>query len=86
MRSELDADFYDDPAIADPYPLYRAIRDHPGCGHGVHGCAGSHVAQLEMQALLRAMVGRVRHVTVADPALGVNDVRYGHRSFRAAFR
>ncbi len=78
----------DERRFADPdrFDLTRDARDHLGFGHGVHRCAGSHVAQLEMQSLLRAMVRRVRSIEVADAELGPNNVLYGYRSFRASFR
>ena len=59
---------------------------HLGFGHGVHRCAGSHVAQLEMQSLLRAMVRRVATIEVGDAELGSNNVLYGYARFRARFR
>ncbi len=74
---------YPDP---DRFDLTRDARDHLGFGHGVHRCAGSHVAQLEMQSLLRAMVRRVRRIEVSEPVPGTNNVLHGYRSFRASFR
>jgi cytochrome P450 len=70
----------------DRFDLRRDAREHLGFGHGVHRCAGSHVAQLEMQSLLRAMVRRVATIDVGDGELGLNNVLYGYRSFRARFR
>jgi cytochrome P450 len=74
---------YPDP---DRFDVTRDARDHMGFGHGVHRCAGSHVAQLEMQSLLRAMVTRVTTIEVGPPEIGLNNVLYGYRSFRAVFR
>lgn len=70
----------------DRFDLTRDAREHLGFGHGVHRCAGSHVAQLEMQALVRAMVARVATIEVGPPEIGLNNVLYGYRSFRAVFR
>ena len=78
-----DERHYADP---DRFDVTRDARDHLGFGHGVHRCAGSHVAQLEMQSLLRAMVTRVATIEVDAPVLGVNNVLYGYRSFQAVFR
>jgi cytochrome P450 len=77
----------DERRFADPdrFDVHRDARDHLGFGHGVHRCAGSHVAQLEMQSLLRAMVARVATIEVGPPAVGLNNVLYGYRGFRAAF-
>lgn len=69
----------------DVFDLRRDAREHLGFGHGVHRCAGSHVAQLEMQSLLRAMVRRVRTIEVGEAELGPNNVLYGYRRFRARF-
>jgi cytochrome P450 len=77
-----DARRFPDP---DRFDLTRDARDHLGFGHGVHRCAGSHVAQLEMQSLLRAMVRRVRTIAVDEAELGLNNVLYGYRRFRASF-
>jgi cytochrome P450 len=78
----------DDRRYVDPdrFDVTRDARDHLGFGHGVHRCAGSHVAQLEMQSLLRAMAARVRSIEVGEPTLFLNNVLYGYRSFRAVFR
>jgi cytochrome P450 len=62
------------------------VTDHLGFGHGVHRCAGSHVAQLEMQSLLGATVRRVRTIEVGAAELGRTNVLYGYRRLRAAFR
>lgn len=70
----------------DAFDLRRDAREHLGFGHGVHRCAGSHVAQLEMQSLLRAMVRRVATIEVGDAELGRNNVLYGYQRFRARFR
>lgn len=70
----------------DRFDVTRDAREHLGFGHGVHRCAGSHVAQLEMQALLRAMVPRVRTIEVGPAEVGLNNVLYGYQAFRAAFR
>jgi cytochrome P450 len=70
----------------DRFDLTRDAREHLGFGHGVHRCAGSHVAQLEMHSLLRAMVARVRTIEVGPAELGLNNVLFGYRSFRAVFR
>jgi cytochrome P450 len=73
---------YPDP---DRFDVTRDAKDHVGFGHGVHRCAGSYLAELEMQALLRAMAVRVRRIEVAEPALAINNVLRGHASFRASF-
>ena len=69
----------------DRFDVARDARDHLGFGHGVHRCAGSHVAQLEMHARLRAMATHVTRIEVGAPEIGLN-VLCGHRTFRASFR
>jgi cytochrome P450 len=78
-----DERHYPDP---DRFDIRRDARDHLGFGHGVHRCAGSHVAQLEMQSVLTAMVARVRTIEVGEPEISLNNVLHGYRSFRASFR
>lgn len=70
----------------DRFDVTRDAKDHLGFGHGVHRCAGSHLAQLEMQALLRAMLARVTTIEVDAPVVAMNNVLRGYRSFRARFR
>jgi cytochrome P450 len=74
---------YPDP---DRFDVTRDARDHVGFGHGVHRCAGAHLAQMEMQALLRAMIPRVREIEVAEPEIKLNNVLRGYLGFRARFR
>lgn len=78
----------DERRYADPdrFDVTRDAKDHLGFGHGVHRCAGSYLAELEMEALLRAMVARVRDIEVGEPELALNNVLRGYRRFRASFR
>jgi cytochrome P450 len=77
----------DERRYADPdrFDVTRDARDHLGFGHGVHRCAGGHLAQLELEALLRALVARVRHIEVGTPEPLMSNVLRGWRSFPAAF-
>ena len=63
----------------------RNPRDHVGWGHGVHACAGMHLARLEMESLLRAMVDHVATIEVSTPARIMNNVLQGYESFSARF-
>jgi cytochrome P450 len=78
----------DERRFADPdrFDVTRDARDHLGFGHGVHRCAGSYLAELEMEALLRAMVARVRRIEIGEPTLALNNVLRGYRGFRVSFR
>jgi cytochrome P450 len=77
-----DERHYADP---DRFDVTRNAKDHFGFGHGVHRCAGAYLAQLEMHALLRAMVTRVERIEIGEPEILINNVLRGYRSFRAAF-
>jgi cytochrome P450 len=70
----------------DRFDVTRDAKDHVGFGHGVHRCAGSHLAELEMQALLRAMAPRVRRIEIGDPVIALNNVLRGYRGFRVSFQ
>jgi cytochrome P450 len=78
----------DERRYADPdrFDVTRDARDHLGFGHGVHRCAGGHLAQLELEALLRALVARVRCIEVGTPEPLMSNVLRGWRSFPASFR
>jgi cytochrome P450 len=70
----------------DRFDVTRDARDHLGFGHGVHRCAGGHLAQLELEALLRALVARVERIEVGEPEVLMSNVLRGYRSFAASFR
>ena len=77
----------DERRYADPdrFDVTRDARDNLAFGHGVHRCAGSHLAQLELEALLRALVARVRRIEVGDPEILQSNMLRGHRRFAASF-
>jgi cytochrome P450 len=77
----------DERRYADPdrFDVTRDARDHLGFGHGVHRCAGGHLAQLELEALLGALVARVRRIEVGEPEVLISNVLRGWRSFTACF-
>jgi cytochrome P450 len=72
-------------AEPDRFDVTRDARDHVGFGHGVHRCAGGHLAQLELEALLRALVARVRRIEVGAPTPLYSNVLRGYRSFPVCF-
>jgi cytochrome P450 len=71
---------------ADRFDVKRDTRDHVAFGHGVHRCAGAHLAQLEMEALLRALVSQVRSTEVGEPEVLMSNMLCGYRGFSASFR
>jgi cytochrome P450 len=73
-------------AEPDRFDVTRAARDHLAFGHGVHRCAGSHLAQLEMESLLRALVASVRRIDVGEPRVLLSNMLCGYESFDASIR
>lgn len=55
---------WDDP---DAFDLDRDPSGHVGFGMGIHQCVGQHVARLEAEALLNALLDRVRRIELAKP-------------------
>lgn len=59
---------------ADQFDVHRAGKDHVGFGSGIHMCVGMHLAQLEMQALLKAMIPRVAKIDIGQPTVKFNNI------------
>jgi hypothetical protein len=55
----------------------RANADQLGFGHGIHLCAGMHLARLEIHALLAALVARIGRFEVGQPEYSLNNVLRG---------
>ena len=73
--ANLDERHYADPTRFD---IERNPRDHLGWGHGVHICVGMHLAKLEMEAILRALVAQVSRLEIAyAPERLVNNAAQG---------
>jgi hypothetical protein len=62
----------------DVFDLSRDPSGHVGFGMGIHQCVGQHVARLEAEALLSALVRRVRTIEPAGPT-----VRHLNNTLRA---
>ena len=77
-----DERHYSDP---DSFDIRRNPRDHVGWGHGAHVCAGMHLARLEMEALLTALVQHVGRITIGKPVCIKNNVLQGFERLPAAF-
>jgi cytochrome P450 len=69
-----DERHYADP---DRFDIDRNPRDHLGWGHGVHLCTGMHLARLEMEAILTALINRVARIDVGDPVRIINNSAQG---------
>jgi cytochrome P450 len=55
------------------FDVTRAHADHVGFGYGIHACAGMHLARLEMNSLLSALVARVASIEVGTPTVAINN-------------
>jgi cytochrome P450 len=62
------------------FDVRRRANDHLGFGNGTHMCAGLHLARLEMTALLKALVPRVRRFEIGTPVPALNNVLRGLQS------
>lgn len=70
---------------AEKFDITRNPRQHVGFGSGIHMCVGMHLAQMEMVALLEAMIPRVLEIHVKDPVIALNNTIYGFASLTAEF-
>lgn len=77
----------DERRYADPYrfDLTRDARDHLALGYGVHRCAGGHLAQLELESLLLAIVARVERIEVGEPSMLMSNMLHGYERFGVSF-
>ena len=69
-----DERHYDDP---DRFDIMRDARDHLAWGTGPHTCAGMHLARLEMEVLLEALVEADVELAATAPVVGTNRGLYG---------
>lgn len=77
----------DERRYADPdrFDIARNARDHVAWGHGPHVCAGMHLARLEMECLLTALVRHAARIEVGTPEPLLNNVLQGFRALPARF-
>lgn len=64
-------------AHPDRYDITRDARDHLAWGAGAHMCAGIHLARLEMEVLLEALVEADVELIAEAPTMGVNRGLFG---------
>jgi cytochrome P450 len=67
------------------YDIHRPNGAHVGWGNGPHACAGANLANLEMQALLRAMVPHVGRMATSNPTRLRNNTLQGFSGLTARF-
>lgn len=77
----------DDSAFPDPesFVLDRPGSVQLGWGHGPHTCVGLHLAKLEMNSLVRAMIPRVRSIEAGSPERLLNNTLQGISRMPARF-
>jgi cytochrome P450 len=77
----------DERRFPDPegFDLHRESTIQLGWGNGPHTCVGLHLAKLEMNALLRAMVPRVAEIDVGAPEHVLNNTLQGISRLPARF-
>lgn len=65
----------DELAFEDPekFDVTRTGPPHLGFGHGSHTCVGMHLARMEMEALLHALIRRVDNIEVGEPKVALNN-------------
>ena len=64
-------------AEPDRFDVTRDARDHLAWGTGAHMCAGMHLARLEMEVLLEALVEAGVSLEAGEPEVGANRGLYG---------
>lgn len=64
----------------DRFKVDRNPRDQLGWGSGPHTCAGMHLAKMEMEVLLEALVEQVDGIEILDTTMGSNTSLYGFES------
>ena len=69
-----DTNKYDNP---DAFDIHRNPKDQMGWGHGVHACAGTHLARLELEELLSALCKYTERLEVGSPTYIINNVLQG---------
>jgi cytochrome P450 len=59
------------------FNVQRRVVDQVGFGLGVHSCAGMHLARLEIECLVRALIPRVRRFEASQPVRAINNTLRG---------
>lgn len=79
-----DERHYADP---DHFDITRDARDHLAWGTGPHMCAGMHLARIEMEVMLEALVEANVTLAAGEPIMGTNAGLYGFTAlpFEMAF-
>ncbi|MCX7173874.1 MAG: cytochrome P450 [Proteobacteria bacterium] len=62
---------------ADDFDIRRRNAEQVGFGHGSHACVGMHLARMEMTALLKALLPRVKRFELGATERVINNVLHG---------
>lgn len=78
---------HDERHYAEPetFDVRRNPRDHVGWGHGAHTCVGMHLARLEMEVLLGALVRHVSRISIGEVSYIQNNLLRGPKTLAANF-
>jgi cytochrome P450 len=68
-----DPRLFDDPATFDP--ARENARYHIAFGHGVHHCAGAHLARAEGRVTINRLLDHTSSIEIAEDAHGPADAR-----------
>lgn len=66
------------------FQLHRNPRDQMAWGHGAHTCVGMHLARMEMEQLLIALLRHARRLTTEEPIMLLNNVLQGFSAMRGS--
>ena len=64
----------------DEFRLDRKSHNHVGWGHGVHSCIGKHLAQIEIESVLRALLKYVDRIEVSSSTRITNNSAQGYET------
>lgn len=59
------------------FDVRRKVNDHVGFGHGIHTCAGMHLARLEINTVLAALASKVSRFEIGDAVPVMNNLLRG---------
>jgi cytochrome P450 len=62
------------------FDVRRKVQGQVGFGLGVHSCAGMHLARLEIECLIKALIPRVHRFEVGTPVRATNNTLRGFAS------
>jgi cytochrome P450 len=62
---------------AERFDIRRRNSEHLGFGHGIHTCVGMHLAKMEITALLRALLTRVKRFELGSTERVIHNVMRG---------